>query len=266
MSMPPRHPRPTLAGGSPIPRGAAVIDGLTAEEIGQRALDFSRAVVPYLPLVGPAYELGEDLRQGNYKGALMNGAMLAADLTPLGPARRVIKVVDAINDMKRGAPLLAREATQRARIRKIEKARPDQEVHHTIPMAGWGKLIKKGDPRAEGLARNHPGNLKVMNKVDHRRLTGDWKDPETGTTLKRFNAAQRAWHGTNALQKTTALAAGATAADWAENSSRASAGTVIQKARNIERPRAELPRGGFDPTRPIQVRRTEQGFIISNKR
>jgi hypothetical protein len=255
-----------LAGGSPNLRGSAVNDGLTAEEIGQRALDFSRAAVPYLPVVGPAYELGEDLRQGNYKGALMNGVMLAADLTPFGPARRVIKVVDAINDMKRGAPLLARDATQRARIRTIEKAGPDQEVHHTIPMGGWGKLIKKADRKAEGLARNHPANLKVMNKVDHHRLTRDWKDPKTKTVLKRFNAAQRAWHGTNALQKTTALAAGATAADWAENASRTSGGPAVQKPRGAERSRAERPRNTLDPTRPIQVRRTEQGFIISNKR
>ena len=254
-----------MAGGAPIRRAAAVADGLSREEIGQRALDISRAAVPYVPVVGPAYEMGEDLYNGNYRGALLNGAMLAADLSPLGPARRVLKVAKAIHDMKKVA-FLARAGTQTRRIRKIEKVGPDFEVHHTIPMDGWGKLIPKAGRDTEGLLRNHPANLKVMDKVTHRRLTGKWTDPNTGKPLDQFNAAQRAWHGTNALQKTTALAAGATAADWGENLTRTSPQPAVEKAADAPEGVTNRPRSILDPDRPIEVRRTEQGFIISNRR
>jgi len=256
MTMRPRQPRPALAGDSPISHGAAVADGLNLDKIAQRALDISRATVPYLPVVGPAWEMAEDLQNGNYRGALFNGAMLAADLTPLGPARRAMKVANAINDMRRGA-FLARAGTQTARIRKIENLGPGFEVHHTISMNGLGKIIPKASRKAEGLFRNHPANLKTMPKAAHRRLTGKWKDEATGRALERFNPVQRAWHGTNALQKTTALAAGATAADWGENLSRTSGAATGGKAANTPI---------LDLKRPLDVKRTEQGFIISNRR
>lgn len=265
MSMPPRQPRSVMAGGLPIRRGDAADNDSSLEKIAQRALDVSRAAVPYLPVVGPAYEMGEDIKNGNYRGALLNGAMLAADLSPLGPARRVVKLLDAVNDMKRGA-LLARAGTQTRRIRKIEKVGPGFEVHHTIPMAGWGKLVPKAERHVEGLYRNHPANLKVMDKATHRRLTGNWTDPATGQVLKRFNAAQRAWHGTNDLQKTTALAAGATVADWGENLSRSPAKAAVGNASDSRKARAQEPQPILDPKAPLDVRRTETGFVISNKR
>lgn len=233
MGLPPRQPAQTVAAGRGQKRRGATptFEGLNFEEIAQQALDVSRAAAPYVPVVGPALDMRQDLRDGDYAGALFNGVMLAADLTPFGHARKVMRVVDAINKSRRG-PLLAGAKTQAARIRNIENLKgKDVEIHHTIPMKGIRGLIPGASRYAEGLARNHPANLKIMRKADHRRMTGKWTDPITGQVLPEFNAAQKAWHGTNALQKTTALAAGATAVDAVENSSRSSGGLKDPKRR-----------------------------------
>ncbi len=212
MSFAPRQPLPRVSS----PAG----DGWSFEDYAQHGLDIARNAVPYIPVVGPASEMSDDLRSGNYKGALFNGAMLAADLLPFGPARRVIKIIDGINAMRRG-PFLASAKTQVARVRKIEQVGKNQEIHHTIPIAG-GKFIPRADRKTVELYRNHPANLKIMDKAMHRRMTGKYTDPDTGQVFEQFKAAQRAWHGTNALQKTTGAAAAATIADWGENLSRSS--------------------------------------------
>ncbi len=108
--------------------------------------------------------------------------------------------------------------------------------------------------------------LKILDKATHRRLTGRYFDPDTQKVLEPFNAAQRAWHGTNALQKTTALAAGGMAVDEGQNLRRRSEGAAVPMAGQDERRRSGGGRPVFDPDRPIDVKRTEQGFIISNRK
>lgn len=92
MSMPPRQPRPAMVGGTPSRHGPPPnLDGMSFEQITQRALDISRKLEPairYFPAVGPALDMADDLRDGDYGGALFNGAMLAADLTPIGPVAK----------------------------------------------------------------------------------------------------------------------------------------------------------------------------------
>lgn len=222
MSLPPRQPRPMTAGGLPS-SNAVPHEQLTPEDRMQRMFDLLGKVpsIPepgawaYVPVVGPAWETARDLQQGDYAGAAFNGAMLAAEFSPLAAARRAMKLVDAVNGMRRGA-FLARAGTQTARIRKIEDVGKGFEVHHTIPMEGWGP-IPKASREAEGLWRNHPANLKVMDKTKHRRLTGKWTDPGTGEVLERFDPVRRVWHGTNALQKSGAAATAATGADAVQN-------------------------------------------------
>lgn len=212
MSVAPRQP------GQPVPLPAD--DGWSFEDYAQHGLNLARKAVPYIPVAGPASQMVDDLRGGNYKGAAINGVLLAADLSPFGPARRVIKVIDGINAMRRG-PFLASARTQADRIRTLGVVGKNQEIHHTIPIGG-GRFFSKVDRKTAGLFRNHPANLKIMDKATHHRLTRKYTDPATGQVFDKFNAAQRAWHGTNALQKTTGAAAAATVADWGENLTRRS--------------------------------------------
>jgi hypothetical protein len=271
MSPPPGQRR--LAAGLPNPRAALPDEEPTLQELIQTA---RQARLPNpggwadLPFVGPAWETAYDLQEGDYAGAALNLGLLAAEFTPAAPLRRVAKIARAITRHPRAAPLLARDATQRARIRRFinnegTHAERDYEIHHTIPFKKLGP-IPAPDRSEVGLWRNHPANLKVMDKVTHHRLTGDYFDRDAGQVLRKFNAAQRAWHGTNALQKTSALAGGATAADWGENRLRASrkggAGEKVAAARRV----IQGSQPNFDPNRPIQVRKTEPGFIISNRK
>lgn len=210
MSFAPQQPR------SPVPTSSE--DGWSFEDYARHGLEIARKAIPYIPVVGPASQMSDDLRDGNYKGALINGVLLAADLSPFGAARRTIKIIDGINAMRRG-PFLASAKTQAGRIRSMGMAGKNQEIHHTVPIGGW-KFIPKVDRSTAGLYRNHPAFLKGMDKPLHRRMTGKYTDPATGQVFDKFNAVQRAWHGTNALQKTTGAAAAATVADWGENLSR----------------------------------------------
>lgn len=225
MGIHPRQPRPGLASGAPYSRTFPSSEPvMSLEDRAQQALDFAAKAGRYLPVVGPAYETYEDLRDGNYAGAAFNAAMLAADLSPAAPVLRMLRVVNGINKMRRGA-FLARAGTQTNRIRTIENARREAkgivgeyEVHHTLPMAGWGPIPAAGR-KAEGLIRNHPAFLKPLDKEAHRRLTGRFTRPD-GTVMPQFDPVMRAWHGTNALQKAMAASTAANVADQWENVAR----------------------------------------------
>ena len=217
MGLPPRQPRPSLAAG--LPRNSVSDDPPSAGEPIQRMVDAARSIpLPhisepglwaYAPLIGPAWETAYDLQEGDFAGAALNGAFLVAGLTPAGPAGSMLNLLRRVNKMRRG-PLLARAGTQTARIRKIEQVGKGFEVHHTIPMKG-------ADRSAEGLWRNHPANLKILDQATHRRLTGKWTDKVTGEVLQPFGPMGRIWHGTNALQKSGAAATVGIGADTGEN-------------------------------------------------
>lgn len=197
----------------PLPRAPAPADDWTYEDYAQYALDAAREVVPYVPVVGPASDMVSDLREGDYASAAFNGAMLAADLSPIGPATKVLKLIRAIKKTAK-VPLLASAATQRARIRRIAEVPPGYAVHHTIPMKGLGP-IPKADSRARGLWRNNPAFFKILPEATHRRVHGNFG-------AEPYDPLRRIWHGTNALQKSAAAFATSRVADTAENLHRTS--------------------------------------------
>lgn len=239
MALPPKPKAPA----SPAPQQV----DWTLEDYAEAGLKMARAVEPFIPIVGPLREMERDYRKGDYRGAAFNAAMLALEMTPMGPMARVARQVEKINEVSRGV-FLARAATQQRRIRKIEglarprgaraanvqpplrdlrprlgpdgsiRYHPDgrYEVHHTIGFTELGP-IRAADRNAEGLLRNHPINLKVVPKEIHDRLHG--RGP-----LPAYGVAGKLWHGTNDVQKTVALAAGAVAADTAEGVKRLKSG------------------------------------------
>ena len=228
MSMPPRQQRLASAVDALNP-DPTVPTGPSFEDRALQALAHSRDSVKnwklgripqpgnwaYVPVLGPAWEGAADLQDGNYAGALFNGAMLAADLSPVAPYLKAVKLLNRIHQMKRTV-LLARAGTQTRRVRAIENAArkaannmEEYEVHHTIPMGGLGP-IPAASREAEGLWRNHPFNLKILPTEIHDAVHNGFGNPYTDPFLKM-------WHGTNALQKGAAAFTAATAADAVEN-------------------------------------------------
>jgi len=209
MTMPPRRPWPVTDRDRPNPYASVPSDyGPKIDRYVGKAQDFLQAALPYAPIVGPAYDTYHDLREGDYAGAAFNGAMLAADLTPVAPYLKALKMLRAVNDMRRGR-LLARADTQAGRLRTIGAVPPGYQIHHTIPIKGWGP-ISGTDRKTEGLLRNHPFNLKILPKDIHNGVHHGFGNRYTDPALKL-------WHGTNAVHKSTAAFAGARAADTWEN-------------------------------------------------
>ncbi len=210
MTMPSRRPWPVAGRDGPNRYASVTTDyGPEVDRYVDQARDFTRAMLPYVPVVGPAYDAYEDIREGDYAGAAFNGAMAVAEATPVLPYIRALRLLRRVNAMRRG-DLLARAGTAVARVRKVDAVPKGYEIHHTLPMAGWGP-IPGASRKAEGLWRNNPIMLKPLPKDIHRRLTGKWGDQP------QFGPAMRAWHGTNAVQKSTAAFIGSNAADSWEN-------------------------------------------------
>lgn len=239
MALPPKPNNPV----APAPKQV----DWTLEDYAEAGLKMARAVEPFIPIVGPLREMERDYRKGDYRGAAFNAAMLALEVTPMGPMARIARQVQAIDKFRRGE-FLARAATQQQRIRKVEGLNPPRgaraanpqpplrevrprlapdgstryhpngryEVHHTIGFTELGP-IPAAPRNAEGLLRNHPINLKVVPKEIHDRLHG--RGP-----LPAYGVAGKLWHGTNDAQKTLALATGAVAADTAEGVKRLKSG------------------------------------------
>lgn len=163
----------------------------------------------FIPVVGPLWEAAADVQDGNYGSAAFNGLMAVADVSPFALVGKAARLTKAINKGRK-APLLASAGTATRRIRNQARLDKNWEVHHVIPMEGWGP-IPGASRKAEGLLRNHPVLLKPLPKATHRRLTGSWLgEPQ-------FGPAMRAWHGTNALQKSGAAFVTGRAADSFEN-------------------------------------------------
>lgn len=220
MTTPPRRPWPIADRDGPNPYASVTSDyGPEVDRYVDKIGDFGRAALPYVPIAGPAYDTYNDLREGDYAGAAFNGLMLAADLSPIGPYAKALKLLKRVNEMRTGK-LLVRAKTQTGRVRTIlnREGGPKgisgaYEIHHTYPVAK-GAPFPGANKNVEGLWRNHPLMLKPLPKDVHRRLTGKWGDQP------QFGPAMRAWHGTNAVQKSSAGFVVANAADAWENNSR----------------------------------------------
>lgn len=160
----------------------------------------------FIPVIGPAWEATADLQDGNYAGAAFNGAMAVVDLLPVGPAVKGARAAQkGVGILKHGS-VSANASAKMLRARGfVEKG---EEVHHTIPLKGKSRTAQ--DPR------NHFALLKVMPQSQHRRLTGRWGE------LPKYNAVQRAWHGTNDWKKAVPAGVAGYVADTFENLTRPS--------------------------------------------
>lgn len=271
MSLPSGQRRPAFAAGLPNPRTALPDEELTLQELVQKARN-ARLPEPggwgYLPVVGPAWEAAYDLQEGDYAGAALNAGLLAAEVTPFAFARRSFGLLKGINEMRRGR-LLASANTQQQRARTVVQRQRDAVgntekfvVHHVYPMEGAAPTTKQGR-KIEGLLRNHPLNLKILPQHLHHGVHHGFESP--------YDPFLKVWHGTNDFHKATAAATGAWASDIGQNTARPDRtpeppGREPGKAADARQPAIERPRPILDPNRPIQVKRTEQGFIISNRR
>ncbi len=272
MGLPPAQRHREYAAGLLNPQTTLPDEELIFQELLQKART-ARLPEPgawgYLPFVGPAWEAAYDLQEGDYAGAALNAGLLAAEVTPFAFARRSIGLLKGINAMKRGR-LLASSNTQLNRVRKVVQRERDAVadaerfvVHHTYPMKGAAPTSKEAR-RLEGLWRNHPLNLKILPENIHNGVHHGFGNRFTDPFLKT-------WHGTNDFHKAAAAATGAVGADSWQNSTRSKekprpAGPELGKVTNAGQVSQGRSKAILDPERPIEVRRTEKGFIISNRR
>ncbi len=251
MSLPPRQTRSGANPRVPSPNNASQYDpALDWRDQGIRALEQSRAAMAdwkisrpgtaasLIPVIGPAWEAAADIQDGDYGSAAFNGAMAVADALPVGPLmklRHLTKILKAANN---GRPLSVLNARQTRNLyAKAGQIQRGQELHHTTPLRAW-KILPKADRYTPGLIRNNPALLKVMDPAVHQFAHGK---------KQGWDLARQVWHGSNALEKSVA-------------------GAAVGKAVDAGEAAIEQPRPILDPTRPLDVKRTEQGFIISNRR
>jgi hypothetical protein len=70
-----------------------------------------------------------------------------------------------------------------------------------------------------------------MDQTTHQRLTRNVRDQATGKILPKFNLAQYAWYGSNALEKSILAGGAAKAADMEEAFTRQAQFPVLLKRR-----------------------------------
>jgi hypothetical protein len=158
----------------------------------------------FIPVVGPAWEAAANLQDGNYAGAVFNGAMAVADVLPVGFVTKGARAATkGITVLKNGS-VSANAAAKQMRAKGL--AGPGEEIHHTIALKGKSRTAQ--DPR------NHYALLKVLPTEQHRRLTGSWKGKP------RYDPVRRVWYGTTDWQKAAPTALAGYAADSWENVTR----------------------------------------------
>lgn len=159
-----------------------------------------------IPVWGPGREAIADAFDGDYLGAIGNGALAVADLS--------------------GGAAITRSALRGAIIRPISKATGKTQTHAWSRMRedmgksenGKAQLLEKGQhghhwliPHKEGLGKfvpnvikNQPWNITPMPSAEvHGRIHGRYKGKP------RFNPAERIWYGTPRWSKVAAGGGGA---------------------------------------------------------
>lgn len=154
-----------------------------------------------IPIWGSGREALADLHDGDYLGAVGNGAMAISDVA----LAKGIAVGVAKGAAKVGGSYAWRSRPQDevAGVRKWmgEKGHlaPGQHGHHgIIPQNGWGKAVPD-------FIKNQPWNIKGLDPVTHGRIHGRYT--VNGVKLPRFNPAERVWHGTPTWTKPAAAGA-----------------------------------------------------------
>jgi hypothetical protein len=249
MSLPPRQtrPGPNLRAPSTNNHYDPTLDW---RDQGIRALEQSRAAMAdwkisrpstaasLIPVIGPAWEAAADIQDGDYGSAAFNGAMAVADAFPIGQLMKLRHLAKLLSAANKGKPLSSRNFRQmRELYAKAGLIKPGQQLHHTAPLRAW-KILPKADRKTLGLIRNSPALLKVMDPAAHKFAHGK---------KQGLDRARQVWHGSNALEKSVV-------------------GATVGKAADAGEAWTERPRPILDPKRPLDVKRTEQGFVISNRR
>jgi len=129
---------------------------------------------------------------------------VARDLAEIGSdallAPEAVGVVDAFaKDTAWNTGKMTANAVSK-QLRRRGVVPPASEVHHAAELNGIN--------RSQENWRNHPAFLKILPKVDHRRIHGSWGD------LPRFGPLQRWWVGTPNWMKTVPAWVGAHTAEW----------------------------------------------------
>lgn len=155
----------------------------------------------FIPVVRPAWEAVADVQDKNYAGAAFNGAMLVADLLPVGVGLKGVKAMSkGVGILKKGSVTAGASAS---RLRAWGIAKKGEEIHHAIPLNGTSRSAQDW--------RNHYAFLKVLPKDVHRRLTGSWAGKP------RFDPIRRVWYGTTDWMKAIPTGVAGYAADSWEN-------------------------------------------------
>lgn len=73
-------------------------------EAGQTKIARPSLAQSFIPVVGPAWEAVADYQDGNYAGAVFNGAMAVADVLPIGIAAKGVRAASkGIKVLKEGS-------------------------------------------------------------------------------------------------------------------------------------------------------------------
>ncbi len=151
------------------------------------------------PVVGPAWEAVDDLQDGNYLGAALNGGAAVLDALPVGVAFKGLRAASkGIGVFKEGS--LTANAARKA-IRRAGMAGPGQEIHHSIALSGTARNAQD--------FRNHFAFLKTLPTEQHRRLTGSWMGKP------RYDPIRRVWYGTTDWMKAIPAGIAGYAAEFA---------------------------------------------------
>jgi hypothetical protein len=154
-----------------------------------------------IPVWGSGREAVADFQEGDYAGAVLNGALAASDLFLAGSiAKGAAKGgVYLAKNVAKKAPY-AWKTEVRPWMVKQGYLKPGQQGHHwLIPQNGWGK-------NAPDWLKNQPWNIKAMPEGPagaqmHGRITNAYKGQP------QFNVAERYVHGTPAWSKVATGAA-----------------------------------------------------------
>lgn len=151
-----------------------------------------------VPVWGSGREALADLHDGDYLGAVGNGAMAASDLALakglLTAAGKGAVKISGTHVWK------TKPWDETPGVRKWlgEKGylKPGEHGHHgLVPQNGWGKSVPD-------FIKNQPWNIKGLDAVTHGRVHGPYT--VDGVKLPRFNPIERVWHGTPTWTKPAA--------------------------------------------------------------
>lgn len=149
----------------------------------------------FFPVLGPMFDVVDDVRSERPWSATGDGLMALADIG------MVVTGIGAVSAMEKGvANNVGRRTAEAARkqLRRRGVAAPGQEIHHSAPVNGRSRTVENW--------RNHPAFLKVLEIEKHRRQTGSWQG------LPKYDPLRRTWIGTPTWMKTVPVWLGAHAA------------------------------------------------------